>query len=391
MIATPGSWTLSDASSYRREPARPIHKRQTSFDAEFDSLTVFYDCFRLASNQVMLIGPPLNQFAGILDSLTIVSHPSQTKCSYQVEHMLTTGFANRQTHNICRLLVEVPAGDRVLHMEAMAGATQMEVRSNAAAMFHGKQVLFTLSRNNHPQWICDWMRFHRDLHQANAVLLYDNASDAYTTPALLKAMKQVAGYDAVVVVQWPFKYGPQGVGRGTWDSSFSQDGAMEDARWRFLSEARAVLNCDIDELILSRAASIYDLVEASPAGYVQFAGRWVNTPAEHVHDLPRHKESSYQARPQWRWRGLRPKDLKLCPTKWAVVPARCPANVHWSVHEIVGMPPNKVQAKNLSYRHFAQISTNWKKNRKSIDPAEMRQHKQDAELLAAFAKVNWET
>ncbi len=390
MIETTSSWALAEDSSYRREPARAVNRRQPTFDADFDALTVFYDCFRLTNMQVMLIGPPLTRFEGILDSLTIVALPSQKHCPYNVEHKLTMGFANRQTHNLCRLIVDVPKTESSIELRTDAGSTRMEIRSNAGEVFREKRVLFTLSKNNHPEWICDWMRFHRDLHQADAVLLYDNASDAYTTTALFEAMKQVSGFDVISIVQWPYKYGPQGVGRGTWDSAFSQDGAMEDARWRFLAHAEAVLNCDIDELVLADEGNLFEKAAASPSGYVQFAGRWVNTLSHAVHGLPRHRESAYQALPQWRWQGLRPKDIKQCPTKWAVVPARCPANAHWSVHEIVGLGANNLKSDNVGYRHFAQISTNWKKNRKAIDPSDLRHHKQDVKLLEAFAKVKWD-
>ncbi len=355
-------------------------------------MTVFYDCFRVAATQVMLLGPPLNRFEGILDSVTITALPSGTRRPLQVDHKFTTAFANRQTHNVCRLTVEAPEGDFSLQLQSTAGSTLMEIRPGACEAFRGKRVIFTLSKNNAPQWICDWMRFHRDLHHADAVLLYDNGSTTYTPAALLEAMKQVSGFSVVSVVHWPFKYGPQGLGRGTWDSSFAQVGAMEDARWRFLAEAHAVLNCDIDELVLSREVDLFDRTAASPAGYLQFSGRWVNMLANAAQDPAtlRHRESVYQSLPQWRWQGLLPGDIKLCPTKWAVVPARCPANAHWSSHEIVGMGAKKLKPDDMCYRHFAQISTHWKKQRKAMDPSDLRLHKEDLQLVDAFAKVKWD-
>lgn len=392
MIETPSSWVLPVNSTYRREPVRPLNRRQPAFDSEFDALTVFYDCFRATATKVMLLGPPLNKFPGILDSLTITAVPSGTKCPFQVEHQCTTTFANRQTQSVCRLTVEVPEGDSSLQLQSTAGSTLMEIRPRACEAFRGKRVLFTLSKNNDPQWIRDWMRFHRDLHHADAVLLYDNGSTNYTPAALLEAMKQVSGFSVVSVVQWPFKYGPQGVGRGTWDSSYAQVGMMEDARWRFLSEAHAVLNCDIDELVLSREVDLFDRTAASPSRYLQFSGRWVNMLADAAQDpsTPRHRESVYQSLPQWRWQGLGPADIKLCPAKWAVVPAHCPANALWSAHEIVGMRANKLKSGDIGYRHFAQISTHWKKQRRAMGPSDLRLHKEDLQLLDAFSKVKWD-
>jgi Glycosyltransferase family 92 len=391
MIETASSWILPADAGYRRESVRPIRRRQANFEAQFDAHTVFYDCFRVTKTQVMLIAPPLNRFEGVLGSLSIHSLPTGSECRYEVGHQFTTGFANRQTHNLCRLVVEVPQDDTCLHLQSTAGDTVLEIRPNGCEVFRGRRVLFTLSKNNHPTWICDWMRFYRDLHGADAVLLYDNDSTAYTASSLLETMKQVSGFRVISVFAWPYKYGPQGVGWGTWDSAFSQDGAMEDARWRYLAYAHSVLNSDVDELALSDQESLFDVAARSTSGCVRFPGRWVNNNNNDCAEVvPRHRESTRQLLPQWRWKGFRPKDIRLCPTKWAVAPDRCPANAHWSVHEIVGMPARKMKGDATYYRHFSQISTNWKNNRKQMELSDRVRHKEDVKLQEAFARVKWD-
>ena len=390
MIDTASAWTLPESAKSRREPARPVERRPGKFAEQFDALTVFYDCFRVTPTQVMLIAPPLNRFGDILPSLNIGSLPDRMECSYQVEHKFTLGFASRRTDNLCRIRVEVPEDTVSLLVQAKAGEAAMDIRPNGYPMFRDKRVLFTLSKNNDPKWICDWMRFHRDLQQADAVLLYDNGSTAYTTQALLENMRQVSGFSIVSIVEWPYKYGPQGIGRGTWDSAFCQDGAMEDARWRFLREAQGVLNCDVDELAVSHG-NLFDRAASSPSGCVRFSGRWANAPSKAASaQMPTHRESTYQLGPRWQWKALRPKDINLCPTKWAVVPNRCPPNVHWTAHEIVGMRSEKMEAAQAHYRHFRQISTNWKKNRRDVEPADELRYTQDLELQEAFAKVGWD-
>jgi hypothetical protein len=385
MIETASSWALPDEAAHRREPARPIPRRPANFAVQFDANTIFYDCFRMTATQVMLIGPPLNRFDGILDSLTITALPAGSPCHYKVEHMFTRAFANRQTHNVCRVIVDVPPSDTSLHLKTTAGEAVLPIRPSAREVFHGRRVLLTLSKNNDPAWICDWMRFHRDLQTADAVLLYDNSSTTYTAQALLEAMSRVSGFKVIGVIEWPFKYGPQGIGRGTWDSAFCQDGALEDARWRFLADAYAVLSCDIDEFALSEKESLFDQAALSETGYVKFAGRWVNA----LNMVSRHRESTYQLLPQWRWKGYRPRDINVCPAKWAVVPNRCPQYAHWSVHEIVGMRARKLRLDQTCYRHFRQMNTNWKNKRTGIEASDRGQYQEDAKLREAFAKVNW--
>jgi hypothetical protein len=397
VIESASSWVLPEDVGYRREPARPINRRPADFEALFDAHTVFYDCFRVTETQVMLIGPPLNRFDGVLDSLSITSLPAGSPCHYEVDHRFATGFANRRTHNMCRVVVDVPESDVSLHLQSRAGDAVLQIRPNAREAFRGRRVLLTLSKNNDPTWICDWMRFHRDLHSADAVLLYDNGSTRYTVASLLNGMKQVSGFRAISVVEWPYKYGPQGIGRGTWDSAFCQDGALEDARWRFLGDAYAVLSCDIDELVLSDARSVFDRAAAAREGCVRFSGRWVNAQAPPLQSrkdaeqtVPRHRESTDQLLPQWRWKTFRPKDVNLCPAKWAVAPNRCPQNAQWSIHEIVGMRAQRLKLDETCYRHFRQIGTNWKNSRTSIEPSNRVRHKEDARLQEAFARVRWD-
>ena len=386
MIETAASWTLPDASRYHRETARAPHLRPSDFVELFDAHTVFYDCFRISASQVVLLAPPLVRFTGILDSLTI--HVEDLPCSFHVEHMLTKSFANRQTHNLCRIFVNVPEEASALRLRCEAGDTTLSIAPEATTRFTGKRVLLTLSRNNDPIWVCDWMRFHRDVQQADAVLLYDNGSTAYSTRELLHAMQQVSGFSAITVVEWPFKYGPQGIGRGTWDSAFCQNGALEDARWRFLRDAFAVLSCDIDELTLCFGSNIFDRAARSRSGYVKFAGRWVNSP-DVAADLPRHRDSTYQLLPRWRWRGFKLKDLHLSPPKWAVVPARCPHDAHWSVHEIVGMKMRRQPLRTAGYRHFQKISTHWKKTRAHSNWSNGKGYKTDLPLKRALRAVHW--
>ena len=57
---------------------------------------------------------------------------------------------------------------------------------------------------------------------------------------------------------------------------------MQHARFRFLSQARSVLNVDIDELVLSdRNRSIFAATEQARGGFVKFSGRWVSATTPH--------------------------------------------------------------------------------------------------------------
>jgi hypothetical protein len=352
----------------------------------FDARTIFYDCFRTDAKRLMLLAPPLTTMPSALRSLCITGLPSGQRCSFAVKHW----------PKLCRITVDVLESDVDLHIRSVAGEVVLRIRENQADLFRGMNVLLTVSKDNHFAWICDWMRFHRDLHGANAVLLFDNESTRYTQCDLLRAMRSVGGFSSVVVVNWPFPFGPGAFRGSRWDSNFCKGGALEDARWRFLQDANAVLNCDIDELVLPHGISIFQRVISSTSGYVSFAGRWVLPPQVTLPcggsdsldtqlNVPAHRESVFQARPAWRWVWFRFRDLAVCPSKWAVVPARCKSSAKWDIHAVEGMPREKPPMAQVSFRHCWQITTHWKYDR--------MHHKfkctKDDRLLDAFSRVNW--
>ncbi len=87
---------------------------------------------------------------------------------------------------------------------------------------------------------------------------------------------------------------------------------------------------------------------------------------------------------------LRLQDKNLCPTKWAVVPRRCPVDAQWSVHVILGIRGQILFLRDAAYRHFRQITTNWKYRRSDTGAVEPLRTKKDKSLEDAFARVDWD-
>jgi hypothetical protein len=384
-IVKPQPIYLNGFSSARRCATRPDARRGSKFDAEFDATTLLFDCFTIDEpNRILLIGPALFNLAGALADMRIEARPSCHVCAYRIRSF------DRQV----QVFVEAPTGTRNLHISCGLGAFDVSVGPDLTHMFAGCRVIFTLSRNNALLWIQDWIRFNRDIHGANAVLIYDNASTDYESSELLESIRGVHGIGPVCVVEWPFTYGPQGP---PWDSDFCQLGAWEHARRRFLANARSVMNSDIDELVLSRSGySIFERTERGFTGIVRYAGRWVvgvegKTKVRALGTLPRHRDFDTTLRPQWERSGrLRWHDRDRCPPKWTLVPARCPDDAQWAAHTVIGWWPAKLISVTVSYRHFREIGSDWKYNRLWVEPPDPTRHKDDAPLRAALARVDWE-
>jgi hypothetical protein len=253
-----------------------------------------------------------------------------------------------------------------------------KVQTDNNDLFSGRRTLLTLQKDNDLAWIKDWVEFHVRTQEVDAVLVYDNGSSRYGTDDLLECLRGVAGVEVAVVVVWPFLYGPQGGSGRPWDSDFCQAGMFEHARRRFLRHALAVVNADIDELIVSSSASVVSMAQGSRLGVVAYSGQWVEA-------VPR---PDIERDGEWRHRDFIYASLAedACPPKWTVVPARVPLAFQWRTHSLRGMPV--WHRDTVKYRHFKGISTGWKYGRQVTAEAE-KSLVADVALTEAYLRAGW--
>jgi hypothetical protein len=374
---------LPDFSEARREPTRPQQFRDDKFASQFDATTLLYDALDLGNGEAVLLAPPFFNLADAIAATTFTSDGAV--CQAQIK----TYDRHAQIW-----LTGIHGG--VLRAHGPLGEISIPLSPSQAEIFRDRRVIFTMSKDNPIEWILDWVRFNRDIHGADAVLIYDNGSTAYDSAILSQVLQSITGIACSVVVEWPFRYGPQGTRSDHWDSDFCQLGAWEHARWCLLQHARSAMNSDIDELVLSRnGQSVFEAAERSSFGLVRYTGRWIigvdGHEAEPGERLPRHRDFSVLMPPdyQWSWtRGRR--DTNRCSAKWTVVPARIPRDVQWHVHGIASWLPSRLPcSRNFSFSHFREIGSNWKyqrTNRVTLDPAI---HAANKLLLKTLARVDW--
>ncbi len=387
-VETVRSLVLPEDAPVRRIPSRPEEFRGADFDARFDFHTLVFDAVGSEDGRtVRLLCPALLNLREPMLAAGITALPSGRPC--RAHHRLLDRHEE--------FLVEVEPGTQALEIDGPLGRYRVEVSPPRFDAFEGERVVLTLSKNNELVWLQDWARFYRDVHGATALLIYDNGSTRYGPEELLAALREVEGFRRVTVVQWPFRHGPPGYGsKRYWDSNFSQLGMFADARWRFLQRARSVLNCDLDELVLSRSGrSVFEATEASPAGVTSFYGDWVfgiegmTRPLDEAAPA-RFTDYRHKLAPVVTYRyGLIPRYPMRCNPKWAVVPARCPPEAQWHTHTINGWWRARLVSRDFRFRHFREISTNWKydrSERESFDPA---RHAEDELMARSFARVDW--
>jgi len=319
-------------------------------EAQIDTHTLFYDVFAGENaNTVVAVGPPLKrpmrrfikQAEIALDGVpAIVTEVSQTRRSCTLE--ITSAVENPT-----QLVINHPT----LSFRQCVGPS---LRNDYA----GKQTLFTLSQDNDLQWIHDWARFHVEVHCVNGLVFFDNASKSYGTDQIMDVLSDIAGLDVFDVVAMPFQYGPSGSSREHLRHRFLQFGVFEIARRRFLGNAAAVLNMDVDELAYApEGQTVFDQLTRQEQGFLTLEGEWrypiPDAPVCHAtHVL--HAETS---------------DDIIYP-KWCLDPQANVKGKSWRTHGIKGLPNQQVDG--FGFLHCRMISNNWSYDRSGFSADALR-------------------
>jgi hypothetical protein len=353
---------LRQETPLRRKSRRPTDRRAPDFDEKFDATTVFYDCFSSADRDwIILVGPPLfNLRSAVIPRL---------------KRAFAQKWWSRYRHcrlNRCDLLwlrspVEFAELDGNLFLQR-----RIKVQPNRSEIFRGRRVLLTLSKDNELHWIRDWIEFHVRNHGCDAVLFYDNASTKYSSGEVRSTIDSVRGVEASAVVDWPYKFGPQGWYNDYWDSDFTQYGVLEHARRLFLPLATFVINGDIDELLITKGREpIGDLLSRSRHGYLCYGGQWIENVSDRQDESRRHANFIYRSR----------DNPRTMIEKWTIAPQRTERARQWMVHEVAGARNDEEISAAVTYRHYRSITTNWKSKRWFPVEFDESKHVVDEEML----------
>lgn len=338
------------ADAARRMPPRPPSLQDPGYLEEYDDRTVFYDAFRVGRHRVLAVGPPAENFAaGIRDSGLVSAEGAREAAAFTVEgglDRLGRFWARHPARATAPLTVRSPLSE--------GGAV---VGEDLASLFAGTHAVMTLSKDNRLEWVTFWADWYVRRHGADAVLVYDNGSTAYSSSDLLACLSQVAGIRVAVVVEWAFPYGPLG---DPWDSNYCQHGALEHARWRFLRRAAGFLNADIDELVADLdSQSVFTSAVRSATGVVALPSIDVlPAPGSRV-DPPRFADQYHI--------GLPPGWVERA--KWCVVPARLPPFAQATTHEVIGVASRSMAPHRIW--HCRSISTYAPRVHATMQPSEI--------------------
>jgi len=353
-------------SPMRRDSPRPPERRGPDYEQKYDWLSLCYDVY-WQDGRVAMIGPPLRNFA-----------PLVAAGNLRLDGVAAAGTTTLNFLNADLVLVPADRKPEQLAIDAGWFQASVPVQPSGTKVFAGRKVLCVLSRDNRLQWIADWAEFHVKAHGADAVLLYDNASTSYTTADLLASFRSIPGLAAAVVVPWPYKFGPPGNGNQDWDSQYAQCVMLEHGRRRFLADAAAMVNLDIDELVVTDdGVGLFEHLARAAEGALIYPGRWIRNVRNFHPWSIRHRNFRYYSTSD-----------EPYPTKWTVVPSRLAETAEVGIHSIRhGMTPYADPA--ITFRHFRAISTNWKYPRTRREDYRSSCHKVDEALVRQMRAIDW--
>lgn len=230
------------------------------FRSQYDDETLFYDAVRL-DDRIRLFCPSLGNFDDLL---------SRTQITVNGE---TVRFRKRLVRpRYCEVDLRGAQGGE-LKLTVDDWTWEGEVSPLETDLFANTNATILFNKNNQIQWIVDQIRFHQEHHGLNAVVIVDNGSDAYPSEDLATSLAPL-NLAAFRVLSIPAKWGSAGPKGYRNRSLFFQSAILNLVRTRFLRRARAVLICDIDEIVLPRAdgISVFDVAVKRWHGWLPFEG-----------------------------------------------------------------------------------------------------------------------
>ncbi|MFQ6554052.1 hypothetical protein AAD018_017050 [Aestuariibius insulae] len=355
--------TLSSASldgtDLRRDIPVPESHRTEGYEAAFDATTLWYDAIA-GPDRTWLVCPKLLNFEDLLRGVMM-------RIDGQAAPVLRIRSYRR--HDV----VELEGTGSELALEAGDHGFTCPISPLETDRFAGLNAHVAISKDNDLVWLADFARFHIQHHGLEAMLLFDNGSTA-TSIEEIETTLRATGLREVLVVPAPFPYGPRGTPPYARRTKFLQTALLNIARLRFLGQARAVLQCDIDELVWSEGGSIFDRAAESRLGLVRFKGLW--------HSPPQDSEGPYRHQDHIRQRAKDPGS----PTKYALRPDSLLGRQSWDIHDIEGLPTPLSVTPRAGYLHCRGISTDWKGNNRTRPSVSVPSPK--AERL--LAGTDWE-
>ena len=333
-------------SDLKRESKLPLHHRPKGYEKDFDANTLWYDAIQTNHHCLQLICPKLN-------NLTSAIRSARWTIDEMSIHLKRIRFC--RFHDTIELVSTHPWKAQKLTVQIGSWSGHSNITKPEPNIFRKRNTVFIMNKNNDLNWIADFIHFHIYHHKLEAIVLIDNGSTVYNLQDL-QDMISKTDLKVALIISTPLKFGPRikqlekpyliFEQKIFHVEQYLQTALLNIAHLRYLSKARAVLQCDIDELTYTPKTTIFNLAVKNPLGIASMAAVWrysnpnKQNPTHHASHCFKHVAT-----------------LDLCHAKYCIVPSglinRFPLfwNLHWLELE---QHENSLILSLLSYRlnHF---------------------------------------
>ena len=171
--------------------------------AKLDTKTVFYDIFfDNRTQQLRGIGPRLFNLKLEIFPLNLLVNGK--KFEFQIYDIDQLGFLESE-----EIRLSVPDILSVtLQFKDFAQQIELDWKSDANELRNFDDIpltISTLQKDNHIEWILDWILWHRRLYDVRRVVLYDNGSSNQSR--LIRRLQKLKDEVQIIFVDWSFPYG----------------------------------------------------------------------------------------------------------------------------------------------------------------------------------------
>lgn len=370
--------TLPEDSRYLRNLPTGPGTDTDDFRAAYDRRTLFYDAFHEPeTGLIRLIGPAFKRRLTIFLKRAVIKVDG-ARAEFDIRAISPrTGMVELKSP------VEAPKKLRIVHRGRPFFSETIAVNPSETDRFAGRNALVAISKNNKLSWIRDWLSYYVEVHGANAVVLFDNGSDAYRFRAVRRTVLETPGIEEAAVISAPYPFGPRGADRMVINSKFFHLSMLHIAHLRYLEKANAVLSVDIDELVTKPGGrSVFEAVKDTPKRFMSIPGEWryAMAPADggaagEAAEI-RHRDHAF------RRKGA---DADMSP-KWCSDPQGPLQGHYWRLHGIAGT--ERYHDHDYRFLHCRQISTSWDYNRAFEPPELFEPAPEAAELAAAYDRAD---
>ena len=217
-------------------PPEVTHPNRTMEDVK----TIFHDVFvSPTTKKLYCIGPTLYNLKGILFPIKVFINGQEIKLHYyQIERLFFLESSPLSTDMSKVLTINFQFRDFSKKI-----FIDLQKDENCYASYSDSRLtISTLQKDNHIEWISDWILWHKRLHNVNRVVLYDNGSS--NLRQLIQFLPSLEPEVKIILVSWPFPFGVQ-------PYRSAQHGSLNHCRLKFPVSGGYCLNLDLDEYLVN--------------------------------------------------------------------------------------------------------------------------------------------